>query len=365
MPPAPTRKSSSSATRANSPKSTPVDYCAASGTDSSPSACRRTAVSTTPGNVPRSQCCATVTSTTALAAYHAHERIVAAPTASMTRQTMVADWWAARLAGQHTLMVAARWHDVDDLNARARQLVIAQGLVSGPTLQIDGRPYQAGDEIMTLRNQRRLGVRNGTIAVITAVAPDARAITVRSAHGTHMLPADYLDTGQVRHAYATTIHKAQGITVDQALVLGDDTLYQEAGYVALSRGRAQNRLYLVARPEDDEQHTRTPERPPLDQVAGALRVSRAQRLAIDQHIATPKAHERVAQLYEERNRIRALLSGAAPDQTANIERAPALARRPGSIPGRRTGPAIQAGTATPDPEPTRSHDTPPRDSAER
>jgi conjugative relaxase-like TrwC/TraI family protein len=254
----------------------------------------------------------------ALSAYDAHERIISAPTASMTRQAMVADWWAARLAGQYALMVAARWHDVDDLNARARQHVAAHGLVSGATLEVDGRPYQTGDEIMTLRNQRRLGVRNGTVAVVTSVDRHARAITIRSAHGTHALPPDYLDAGYIRHAYATTIHKAQGLTVDQALVLGDDTLYQEAGYVALSRGRSQNRLYLVARTDDYEHHAPAPERSPVEQLASGLRVSRAQTLAIDHHIDTRTLREQLVDLYDERDRVRAVLRAAPPDQLANI-----------------------------------------------
>ena len=135
-------------------------------------------------------------------------------------------------------MVAARHYDVDDLNARARSHRQTAGELTGPTLELDGRPYQAGDRVMTLRNQRRLGVRNGTFATITAVDTEQRALTIRTDQATvHQLPTAYLDAGHVRHAYATTIHKAQGITVDQALVLGNDTLYQEAGYVALSRGR--------------------------------------------------------------------------------------------------------------------------------
>ena len=154
-------------------------------------------------------------------------------------------------------MVAARHYDVDDLNARARSHRQTAGELTGPTLELDGRPYQAGDRVMTLRNQRRLGVRNGTFATVTAVDTEQRALTIRTDQATiHQLPTAYLDAGHVRHAYATTIHKAQGITVDQALVLGNDTLYQEAGYVALSRGRQDNRIYLVERPErEHEQHT--------------------------------------------------------------------------------------------------------------
>ena len=160
---------------------------------------------------------------------------------------MTADWWAATLAGDRVLMLATRWSDVDDLNARARAHLQEAGKLTGPALTVDERPYQAGDRIMTLRNDRRLGVRNGTCAAITAV--DHRATRDDSSGPTpepsSSLPARYLDAGHVRHAYATTIHKAQGQTVDRAFVLGSDTLYQEAGYVALSRGRAENRIYLV------------------------------------------------------------------------------------------------------------------------
>jgi len=37
-----------------------------------------------------------------------------------------------------------------------------------------------------------------------------------------------------------------GMTTERAFVLGDDTVYREWGYVAMSRGREENRLYAVA-----------------------------------------------------------------------------------------------------------------------
>ncbi len=243
----------------------------------------------------------------ALAAYDEHERIVTHPTASQTREAMAADWWAASLRHDRVLMVAARWSDVDDLNARARQRVASGGELSGPELEIDGRPYQAGDRVVTLRNQRALGVRNGTLATITDVDVDARAVTIRTDNATsHVLPAGYLDAGHLRHAYATTIHKAQGVTVDQVLVLGNDALYQEAAYVALSRGRANNRVYLVDNRDDNEQHTPTPRREPLDSFAASLHVTRAQHLAIDHQRPTPNPRRTLAQRYHELERLRHL-----------------------------------------------------------
>jgi conjugative relaxase-like TrwC/TraI family protein len=256
----------------------------------------------------------------ALAAYREHDRIVTHPTASQTRDAMAADWWAASLRHDRVLMVAARWSDVDDLNARARQRVASSETLSGPTIEIDGRPYQAGDRVVTLRNQRRLGVRNGTIATITDIDVEARAMTIRTDAATsHQLSATYLDAGHLRHAYATTIHKAQGATVDQVLVLGDDALYQEAAYVALSRGRANNRLYLVNRPDDVEQHAPTPSPEPLDAFAASLRVSRAQHLAIDHGSPAPSPRRILARRYDELQRLRHIDRAAPRNPTFDID----------------------------------------------
>jgi ATP-dependent exoDNAse (exonuclease V) alpha subunit len=49
----------------------------------------------------------------------------------------------------------------------------------------------------------------------------------------------------LEHAYALTCHKAQGQTLDRVLVVGSSALTRETAYVALSRGREENRLYLA------------------------------------------------------------------------------------------------------------------------
>lgn len=43
-----------------------------------------------------------------------------------------------------------------------------------------------------------------------------------------------------------TLHKAQGRTVHTSLVISDESLSQEGGYVGLSRGTHANHLYLDA-----------------------------------------------------------------------------------------------------------------------
>ena len=88
----------------------------------------------------------------------------------------------------------------------------------------------------------------------------------------------YVDDGLLTHAYATTVHKAQGMTCDETFLLGDDGLYNELGYTGLSRGRDTNRLYAVAGAWD----TKLGENPdPLEHVRAVLGSSHAQTAAVD------------------------------------------------------------------------------------
>ena len=109
-------------------------------------------------------------------------------------------------------------------------------------------------------------------------------MTIRIKHHSVVLPARYLDAGHIAHGYATTIHKAQGATVDHALILGTDELTRERGYVALSRGRHTNRIYITGEPPDDIQLTHGPPEPARDPyrvLGNALQHSTSKDLAID------------------------------------------------------------------------------------
>jgi hypothetical protein len=66
------------------------------------------------------------------------------------------------------------------------------------------------------------------------------------------VPTSYLDAGHLDHGYAMTIHKAQGLTADEAHVLATDDLYREAGFTALNRARLDTRIYVVADDFDDD-----------------------------------------------------------------------------------------------------------------
>ncbi|MDQ6846539.1 MAG: relaxase domain-containing protein [Candidatus Dormibacteraeota bacterium] len=231
----------------------------------------------------------------ALATYVEHGRVVLGPSGDAVRARLVSDWWAAeRSAGGDNVMVALRRADVRELNERARALRVAAGAVVGPTLHLPTGEFAAGDRVVTTRNRRGLGVVNGSRGTITSVDDRQRTVAVHldghrgnQSGALTVLPAEYLDAGHLSHGYALTGHKAQGMTADRAFVLGDEAIYREWGYVALSRGRAQNRLYVVAPeldPTDASGHGRIPpnqsESLTLAMIERALMDSTEQRLAL-------------------------------------------------------------------------------------
>ena len=108
---------------------------------------------------------------------------------------------------------------------------------------------------------------------------DERYVYIALDEGRRMrVPHTYVADGFLTHAYATTVHKAQGMTCDETFLLGDDGLYAELGYTGLSRGRDSNHLYAVAGAWDTKPGEAVD---PIEHLRSALGTSHAQTAAID------------------------------------------------------------------------------------
>ena len=182
--------------------------------------------------------------THALHACLRHDRITVGYDSHHTKMLLLGDWWASTVQGDDAVMLAGRRADVAELNACGHVRAEAAGYLDGPTLEVGGVPMRAGDKVMMLRNDTRIGVRNGNRGVILDVDADQRTMRVRLPRGEVDLPTRYLDAGNVGLAYAITVNKAHGMTCDATMMLADDLLYRELAYEALSRGRKENRIYM-------------------------------------------------------------------------------------------------------------------------
>ena len=167
-------------------------------------------------------------------------------------------WHTDTTAGQHSILLAPTNDLVDSLNARAQAARAADALAADPTwtpgrttVLADGLPGYAGEIIRTRENARKLAlsgtdyVRNGYTYTITEVLDDGGLRAQHNGTGRHItLPAAYV-AEHVTLGYANTIDGAQGLTAGHSChVVGAEHLSRQQLYVALSRARVENHLYL-------------------------------------------------------------------------------------------------------------------------
>lgn len=159
-------------------------------------------------------------------------------------------WAHDEAAGRTSLLIAGDVETVRALNHRARTDRIASAVVeTGGTRLHDGLLAGVGDRVVTRRNDRHLQVgqgwvKNGDTWIVTARGDDGALTVQRSGGGpTVVLPAPYV-AEHVEVGYATTAHRAQGATVDTAHAIATPTMTREVLYVALTRGRESNQVYV-------------------------------------------------------------------------------------------------------------------------
>lgn len=164
-------------------------------------------------------------------------------------------WRTDTVAGRDSLLLAPTNDTVDALNARARLdrlTTEASSARPGPQVVLaDQLAASVGDLVRARRNARwlRLGrsdfVRNGYRFQILSVRDDG-GLGVRHLGSRRRLdlPADYV-AAHLTLGYAATIDAAQGLTARHAChVVGAAHLTRQLLYVALTRGKVENHIYL-------------------------------------------------------------------------------------------------------------------------
>ena len=197
--------------------------------------------------------------------------------ADLVRDAMVTHWLQATVDGRDAVMLGLRRDDVDDLNDRARHALIRDGRLGPEVLAVDDVRFAVGDRVLAHRNRYDLGLLNGDTGVVRGATKGRLLVDIDGGRSVEV-PVDYLSAGHLGHAYARTIHKAQGMTCDEALLLGSEELFAEAGYTGLSRGRLRNHLYTVASGQELEDHAADD---PLARVRQALSASHTKTAAMD------------------------------------------------------------------------------------
>jgi Ti-type conjugative transfer relaxase TraA len=170
------------------------------------------------------------------------------------KTAVIAGWEAARRENPEArqIMLAYRRDDVHDLNTRARA-VRREARELGEDRRVrterGARDFAAGDRVYFLRNERSLGVKNGTLGTVSEVTGHTPGqgdrLTVRLDDG-RSVGFDVKDYAHIDHGYAATVHKSQGVTVDRTHVLATSHMDRHVAYVGLSRHRERVDLHWSA-----------------------------------------------------------------------------------------------------------------------
>ena len=187
------------------------------------------------------------------------------PTQEETIRKLVEDWWKTKIEqpSASTLMLAGTRSDLYQLNQAARLKMHKSGQL-GASCEVETihkdvhsfREFAVGDQILFCKNQRRLGITNGDVGILKHIQINQNGnwqFQVERNNG-KTVEFSLTDNENIKsaynaidHAYALSVHKSQGMTVDQAFVLSSDMMMdREWSYVAASRARDQTHFYCSA-----------------------------------------------------------------------------------------------------------------------
>lgn len=143
------------------------------------------------------------------------------------------------------LVIAYRLADVDALNSRMRESLRAQGLLGADHTIIDStgaeHRFAVGDQVLFTHPDDDLKVRNGTLGRVLAIREGR--LHVRLDDGRTLALDASQHAPRLVHAFASTVHRAQGATADHVLVYASTNFTAETSFVALTRHRKSVELH--------------------------------------------------------------------------------------------------------------------------
>jgi Ti-type conjugative transfer relaxase TraA len=183
----------------------------------------------------------------ALSAFEVRGALTAAVTQEDAQRRLLEAWHQGGRENPDgsRLMLAYTRDQVRELNDGARRTLEEEGTLQGGESISTSRGRRAmapGERVMFLRNERSLGVKNGTLGTLQRIDKGVLQVRLDDADETRVL-VDSKFYQDLDYGYASTIHKSQGVTVDRTYVLAGKYFDRHASYVALSRHRSSAQLF--------------------------------------------------------------------------------------------------------------------------
>ncbi len=195
--------------------------------------------------------------------YQQHGAIHFGENRSKAKEELIGAWAKHRAAEPEkaSLILAHTRADVRELNlnARAMRAILRERGALGAEVRVDvarelaaddgtisiergERHFAQGDRVMFLKNDRELGVKNGSLGTIAEVNLDSMRVALDGADRREV-GFNLHDYAALDYGYAATVHKAQGATVERAFVLATPGMDRHLAYVAMTRHREGVEVY--------------------------------------------------------------------------------------------------------------------------
>ncbi|MUZ74450.1 Ti-type conjugative transfer relaxase TraA [Agrobacterium vitis] len=186
----------------------------------------------------------------AVDAYRSNGKMIGAELKADAVTNLIADWNRDYDPEKSSLILAHLRRDVRKLNEMARSKLVERGIVAAGfafRTEQGNRNFAAGDQIVFLKNEGSLGVKNGMLAKVVEAAPGRIVAEIGEGEHRRQVSVEQRFYNNLDHGYATTIHKAQGATVDRVKVLASLSLDRHLTYVAMTRHREDLSVYYGQR----------------------------------------------------------------------------------------------------------------------
>jgi Ti-type conjugative transfer relaxase TraA len=190
--------------------------------------------------------------------YQAHHAIHFGEHRAKAKEDLIQSWadyraaQGVKKAEKAALILAHTRADVRELNLQARSILKERGELGKETrvevarelaaddgtisIERGERHFAQGDRVMFLKNDRELGVKNGTLGTAAEVSKEAVRVVLDGAERREV-SFSFKDYAALDHGYAATVHKAQGATVDQTFMLATPGMDRHLAYVGMTRHR--------------------------------------------------------------------------------------------------------------------------------
>jgi ATP-dependent exoDNAse (exonuclease V) alpha subunit len=222
----------------------------------------------------------------AMAHYHSRGQLHLADTRDQALEQAVRQWASLteRLDPREVALTSdASTAEIDRLNARAQQMRRERGELGAEELPLPAVPYglRSGDRVAFAAQHCPAGqerVENGTRAEVIALAPDEQRVTLCTGGSQRELTVQGDELTALRLGYAQHLYRAQGATVERAVVVtGGWQTSREGAYVEASRARRGTDWHLAR----EDLGTEGADAQRIEHLAEAMRAERATPCSIE------------------------------------------------------------------------------------